>query len=100
LLWLVHRFRRRLTDEGLRPSAGLFPVQRLPTTSPRRAMAMQAWLLQAGLRSLVTRPACRTGGALTVVLTAALASADADRAAALLAAATRWAAPLPMEAPR
>jgi 7-keto-8-aminopelargonate synthetase-like enzyme len=99
VLWLIRRFRRRLAEEGVRLAAGLFPVQRLPTTDPRQALAVQAWLLRAGLRTLVTRPACRTGAAVTVILTPAVAGADVDRTAALLAAATRGVATAPRGAP-
>jgi 8-amino-7-oxononanoate synthase len=95
LLWLVSRFRQRLSRRGCRLADGEFPVQRLPPTSRRGALMTHAWLERAGVRSLVTRPACRAGAAVTVVITAALSPADVDRAADLLAAAVRATAPMP-----
>ncbi|WP_138733746.1 pyridoxal phosphate-dependent aminotransferase family protein [Modestobacter excelsi] len=85
LLWLVRRFRRRLTDRGVRLGAGEFPVQRLEPTDRRRAAAMCSWLGAAGLRSLVTVPPCWQGAAVTVVLTATLSAPQVDWAADLLA---------------
>ncbi len=93
LLWLVRRFRRRLADRGVRMATGEFPVQRLEPSDRRRATAMHAWLCSAGLRSVVTAPPCRPGATVTVVLTAALSTAQVDRAADLLAEAvhrTGW----------
>ena len=87
LLWLVRRFRERLGARGTVMTAGEFPIQRLAPTSRQRAMAMQAELLRAGLRTVVTGLRCRPGVAVTVILTAALGAADVDRAADLLAAA-------------
>ena len=89
LLWLVRRFRRRLARRGCRLADGEFPVQRLPATSRQRALMTHAWLTRAGVRSLVTRPTCRPGAAVTVVITTALSPAEVDRAADLLAAAVR-----------
>jgi len=85
LLWLIRRFRRRLADRGVRLGTGEFPVQRLEPTDRRRASAMHRWLCSSGLRSLVTAPPCMPGAAVTVVLTAALSTAQVDRAADLLA---------------
>jgi 8-amino-7-oxononanoate synthase len=85
LLWLIRRFRRRLADRGVLVGAGEFPVQRLEPTDRRRASAMHGWLCSSGLRSLVTAPPCLPGAAVTVVLTAALSTAQVDRAADLLA---------------
>jgi 8-amino-7-oxononanoate synthase len=87
LLWLVRRFRERLGARGTGMTAGEFPIQRLAPTSRQRAMAMQAELLRAGLRTVVTGSRCRPGVAVTVILTAALGAAHVDRAADLLAAA-------------
>jgi 8-amino-7-oxononanoate synthase len=90
LLSLVRRFRQRSADRGTRLAAGEFPVQRLAPTDGRRAMAMHAWLLDAGLRTVVTQPPCHPAAAVTVVLNAALSPAEVDRAADLIAvAATR-----------
>jgi 8-amino-7-oxononanoate synthase len=85
LLWLVRRFRRRLTDRGVRLGSGEFPVQRLRPTDRRRAAAMCSWLGAVGLRSLVTVPPCSPGAAVTVVLTATLSAPQVDWAADLLA---------------
>jgi 8-amino-7-oxononanoate synthase len=87
LLTLVRRFRQRSADRGTLTAAGEFPVQRLASTDERRAMAMHAWLLGAGLRSVVTQPPCHPAAAVTVVLNAALSPAEVDRAADLIAAA-------------
>lgn len=89
LLELVRRFRQRLREAGTRLAAGEFPVQRLAPTSPRTAVTMHAWLLRAGLRTVVTRSRCSPGAAVTVVLTAALTVAEVDRAADLLASAAQ-----------
>ena len=76
---LVARLRGRLAEQGVRPIGGSFPVQSLPASADAAAR-VAAGMAAHGIRGVLTRPACRPGAAVTLLVTAAHSEDDVDRA--------------------
>jgi len=85
LAGLVQRFRRRAAKVGLSPVGGLFPVQTLAPLSFSAARTLHAGLLRRGVRTVLHRPACRPGAAVSFLITARHHPGDIDLAAVALA---------------
>ena len=84
-LWLlVERFRRLTAGLGLRTAESSFPVQTLPFAG-RGAAALHRRLLACGIRTVLQAGGCRTGSAVSFVITAAHTPSDIDRAVGVLA---------------
>jgi 8-amino-7-oxononanoate synthase len=87
-LWiLVARFRRSVADAGLPVAGDAFPVQTL-FLAGHEASRLHRCLLAHGIHAVLQAGGCRTGSALSFVITAAHTPADIDWAAGVLA--TYW----------
>jgi 8-amino-7-oxononanoate synthase len=84
LAGLVRRFRRRVSEVGFSLVGGLFPVQTLAPLSFSAARTLRAGLLRRGVRTVLHRPACRPGAAVSFLITARHRPGDIDHAAVAL----------------
>jgi len=85
----VRAFRRAMRASGVAMRGGLFPLQRLPVSSPDEGLRLQQALAAHGVRVVVERVRCRPLVAVTFVITARHDEGQLQRAAAVLAGVLR-----------
>lgn len=85
---LVHHFRARLADLGLRAHGGLFPVQTLAQPRALDPAVLHQLLLERGVRTVLHRLRPPAGPRLSLLITARHDVAEIDAAVDALAAAT------------